>query len=369
MTDIKYKFDEIKLNDKYQSKLNDVLKNSWLSKDLYDSGFYEYQYKLHQYLSECGLNRTTQLYGTCWFNVVLNSCIFGDNFRGRIIQLLDSYEKKFGKDKLLKIVDKINKTEIKLKTSAIQKQKLTASIDNIEYNIFEHIIAIFYKILCQDGLRNSNKNLYDNFNLTNLAISIKSVAIKKPIDPKKLDEIAYMSLEGIDIMTTILNKFLDSNYHLMYNKNNYGEYEYILNNPVHINMITIMLNDDNKKSSSFFSFYYDLTIKNLALDINDNGIKDYIVFEKLKNSVNLKTMSNVDFIILNYEYKNVDKIPKEFMCIVNGKKYLFKLDVAIIDVLMEGTEIGHVVTGMMCNNKYYVYDSGNNFYSNAIGQI
>jgi len=116
LKNIKYEFNEIELNDKYQNKYNNIIQNTWLSKDLYESGFYLYQYKLHQYLSNCGLNRTKQLYGTCWFNVVINAFIFGDHLRGRIIQLLSYYEKTYGRNKLNKLVERIDKTKKKLKT-------------------------------------------------------------------------------------------------------------------------------------------------------------------------------------------------------------------------------------------------------------
>jgi hypothetical protein len=356
LSTIKYEFNEIELNEKYLNKYNYVIKNTWLSKDLYDSGFYLYQYKLHQYLSNCGLNRTKQLYGTCWFNVVINAFIFGDHLRGRIIQLLNMYEDKYGKDKFIKFVEKKTKDENKLKVPKSQDTQ----VGNIEQNIFEHTIGIFYKVLCQEGLRNTKEKIYNNFNLTNLAISIKSMATNKPINPKNMSEMAYHSLEGIEILIQIFNNNINKEYHLMY----YNDKEYLLANPNHINMLTILMNDDYKKSSVYFSlsYYSDITIKNLSIEINDNGINDYIIFNKQDNGVNLKNMTNVDFIMINHEGYNVDKIPREFTCIVKEKKYLFKLDAAILDLIFEGEKIGHVVTGLICDNKYYIYDSASNFY-------
>jgi hypothetical protein len=46
----------------------------------------------------------------------------------------------------------------------------------------------------------------------------------------------------------------------------------------------------------------------------------------------MKNITNLDFIILDYEFYDFDRIPREIYCIVNNKKYLFKLDVAILDI-------------------------------------
>jgi len=82
---------DIILKDNYLNIYNYYKKYFRLSKDLYDAGFYEYQFKLKQYLTDCGLNRTTQLFGTCWLNSILNGIIFGSKMRSKIIQLIHHY--------------------------------------------------------------------------------------------------------------------------------------------------------------------------------------------------------------------------------------------------------------------------------------
>ena len=79
-----------------------------LSYDLYQCGFYEYIFKLKQYLSNCGMNRTTQLYGTCWFNTTINGIIFGSKMRGRFIQLLLHYKNKISEKDFNTIIHNIN---------------------------------------------------------------------------------------------------------------------------------------------------------------------------------------------------------------------------------------------------------------------
>jgi hypothetical protein len=166
---------------------------------------------------------------------------------------------------------------------------------------------------------------------------------------------AYISIYGIDILINILNKFIDTRYHIIYDKNN----NYLLNNPNHINTLFIILHNDMKKSEATFGFYYDLKIKNIEIDINDNDIYQNI---KFNSGIEIKNIQNVDFIFIDHEFNNVDKIPHDIYCIVNDKKYLFKLDVAILDLTQENENIGHVVSGMICNNEYYIYDSQTNFY-------
>ena len=342
----KYDFyKNIKLNERYQSKYNNILKNSILSKDLYDFGFYEYQFKLKQYLSECGLNRTTQMYGTCWFNVILNGCIFGDHIRGRIIQLLMKYKNKIGENKINELIERIDKTKTKIKKN---------NTDFNDFNGFEHLIAIFYKILCKEGLRNKQKNKYDNFNLTNLAISIKMLGTNKSVNPMKLEEMAYIAIYGFDILVNLLNKFIDTDYHLRHN--NKGGY--VLSNENHLNVIYVKI---HQNSISSFGFYYDLNVKNLEIEINDkdNNINENIRFNK---GVDLINIQNLDFVVMNYEFSGDTKIPHDIYCIVNNKKILFKLEFAVLILYLDNENINHVINGLICNGDYFIYDSATNNY-------
>jgi len=90
--------------------------------------------------------------------------------------------------------------------------------------LFKHIIAILYKILCQEGLRNKNKLGYDNFNLTNLAISLKYLYNDKltKINIINVEEIAY---QGLNIIGYMVNKYINKDSHIkydvIYNKNKF----------------------------------------------------------------------------------------------------------------------------------------------------
>lgn len=366
MTDIKYNFDKkYELKEKYLEQYNYYMKNFILSLDLYKSGFYEHQFKLKQYLSDCGINRTTQLYGTCWFNTIMNAFIFGDHLRGRMVQLLLYYKNINGAnvlDKIMKNIDKSkNKLKLTIKSTISNSSTVSKSLkDKIKFNIFEHILGIFYKVLCNEGLRNTERLIYDNFNLTNLALSIKILDVHKTINIKKMEDIAYVPIYGFDILINILNMFIDPKTHLTHQ--NYKIYNF--NNNNHINKLFCYLHNDQNKSFIQVSGYYDITIKNVSFEFNDNGIKDYITFNNdgVNNYVDIYSISNVDFIFLDIAFYDMDKIPREINCVHNDKKYLFKLDVAILTLSQKNNAIAHAMTGIICDKKYYIYDSQNNFY-------
>ena len=95
-----------------------------------------------------------------------------------------------------------------------EKNKLDENIQKNYDIIFNQIVAIIYKISCQEGLRNNllpevDKKVYVNYNLTNLAISLKYLYDKdySKIDINK-DNLGYYSdlglLDFIDIFNNLL---------------------------------------------------------------------------------------------------------------------------------------------------------------------
>jgi hypothetical protein len=336
---------DIILKDIYLKKYNEYTKYFRLSKDLYDSGFYEYQFKLKQYLTDCGLNRTTQLFGTCWINTILNGILFGTKMGSKIIQLIQHYKKNINDKEFNDIIQSIFK----------EKNKLNQNIDKDNFTIFKHIIAILYKILCQEGLRNKTK-YYDNFNLTNLAISLKYLYNKEltKVNIIKIEEIAHFPLYGIIDLIHIFNKFIDDNIHLKFFQT-YNKYEFFLNNQNHINMIYVYIGE--KGNMMEFPLYKDAIISNVDIEYDNN--KNYILYNKGNY---LHSMDNLDFVLISYMNKLTKKIPDSINLIFNNKKYLFNLDHSVIYLQNKNKNIGHVVTGLICNDKYYIYDSAYNFY-------
>ena len=273
LTDVKYDL-PIELSGKYLEKYNKIINNMTLSIDLYKSGFYEYIFKLKQYLTNCGINRTTQLYGTCWFNSTINGIIFSSKMKGRYIQLLLYYINLISENEFKKIINNINKN----------KYKLIQNIDKNQENIFYHIITLLYTILCQEGLRNKNPTKYENFSLTNLAINIKNIyneSNTKKINIKNINNIAFIPIYGINFMTFIFNKFIDNNHHIMVYDNPINKI-YSFHNTNHINILYFDDINDNIKLHLGFE-YNNIFIKNVIIDINNNGIKKTYNFTEGNN--------------------------------------------------------------------------------------
>ena len=348
MMDIKYDLKNVILKDRYKNKYENFIKNNIMSYDLYHSGFYEYLFKLKQHLSECGLNRTQQLYGTCWFNVAINGIIFGSKMRGRMIQLLLYYKQIISDKEFNNMINDVNKN----------KYKLNLNIERNENNIFDHIVAILYKTLCQEGLRNKDPKKYENFSLTNLAINIKNLASNDTKKKKEhIKDIPYDPIYGLNILTHIFNKFIDDKPHLMWFKYSYGIH-YELNNLYHINIL--YFSDTGDKQYFYAGQEYGINFKNIIININNNGIKKEYKSNNDKDEI-FKNIDNIDFICYIPSI-DTNKIPIEFNCIVDNQNQLFKLDYAIIGISYVGIKMKHVITGLICNNNYYVYDSFDDIY-------
>jgi hypothetical protein len=269
--------------------------------------------------------------------------------RGKLIQLLLQYKNNISEKKFNTIINNANK----------KKYKLNQNIDKNDKNIFDHIIAILYKTLCQEGLRNKNPTKYENFSLTNLAINLKYLfSESKKINVKNLNEIAYIPIYGLNLMTLVFNKFIDEKPHIMIHKDKYNNSYNSFSNSNHINILYFDdINDDIILHAG--GEYKNLIFKNIIVDIDSNGIKHKYEFNKGENIDSLK---NIDFFIMGYENKKIKKIPLEVNCYVNNKKTLFKLDYATIGLSTPSNEISHVVTGLLCNNNYYIYDSAEDLY-------
>ena len=74
-------------------------------------------------------------------------------------------------------------------------------------------------------------------------------------------------------------------------------------------------------------------------------------------------MKNIDFVMLSYLQITEDKdrtIPSEIIITLNNEQVLYKIDHACL--VIHDKYNAHVVTGFICNDKYYIYDSQLNFY-------
>lgn len=353
----KYENLPIKLTGKYLEDYNNYTAYIIYKRRLYESGFFEYQCKLKQYLSSCGLNRTTQYYGTCWFNCIINSIVFSNKIRSRFLQLLSSYMANH--PEFVTMTEQINKNA----------HKLSEKIDYNEANIFKHFISLLYKILCSEGLRNETDK-YDNMSLTNIALNIrktkslpeiiKQFDMDKPIDILNSKNIGFSASNPYDILINIFNKYNNNNEHLLYMHKNNNNHVYTFNNYSHFNKLTVYISND-----MYYGVYSDIYtnkhFQNINVDINYNSKKQNI--KSFSSNYSINNIDNVNFIFFEYSATDVylKIIPDTITCSVNKKQTIFKLDCAIIYIAYSDNS-AHGVTGFICNNEYFIYDSACNYY-------
>ena len=337
---------DIILKDRYLQKYKYHTKQYILSKDLFETGFYEYQFKLRQYLTNFGLNRTTQLFGTCWFNSILNGILFVEKMKSKIIELLQFYKSNISSKKFDNIIN------VTLK----EKHKLNLKINRDNLIMFNHIISILYKILCQEGLRNIKPGIYDNFNLTNLAATFTfyedayftNIKLEYEED-KKIKNIEFPVIENINSRLYEINNvdFLIVSYTHLNLKKIPSEINVIFNNKKYLFKIehcVVYLKDTENKINvshavsgficngkyylydSSYNFYYECN----WLDLNDKTSQnilnfyklyytDYVVEDKMSHLYDKKSMTNwVIFheyavyynVKSSFEYDNIDCAPK-----------------------------------------------------------
>lgn len=342
---IKYRLPKIKLEKRYLKKYNDLLNKSnynILYADLLDSGYYEYDMKLKQHLSKCGLNRVKQLYGTCWLDSLINTFIYGDHIKTRLLELINRYfEIKNIKD-IKKFISTINN----------KKLKLANTVDKDKQKIFLYLISILYTVFCDTGMRNKTKNKHDNFILTNFAINIRNYNIKKSRDLLKAANISYNSYYAHEHIIYIFNKYIDPFGHIKYYK---ATDTYSFANKNHLNILYFTIGTKLTNITGGYGYYYEF--KNIDIMINRRMFT-------FTSGNNIDTIDPIDFLIFsctNPRDKLRKTIPKEITCIVNNVKTKFKLESAAISIDDIG-HIGHALTGLICQNEYYIYDSNNNYF-------
>jgi len=357
---LKYKINNVILEGKYLLRYNNLLYNNnynnILYKDLIDSDYYKYDYMIKQKLSKCGLNRTRQLYGTCWLDSLINGIIFSPHLKNKFIQLLDYYRKVNEITDLKEYTSNINKNNIKLNTT----------VEKNHVKIFLRFISILYTVLCDTGIRNKKLSSHDNFIITNFAINVRNInSKKKTTNILKGDNIAYNSYYALEYILYIFNKMINKEPNLTYLIPLTHGNIYSMNNPYHINKLYFTINKMEQYITPGTEF--NVNFKNIKININNNiNNNNNIIRKFVFDSGELFTnIDSVDFIIFSCTdkkdplYKN---IPKEMEVRVDGKITLFKLESAGISIDIVDESIGHAVSGIICDSSYYIYDPYNNYF-------
>jgi len=325
----------VKLSGKYLEKYNRYLSFKPITMHLaklFESGFYEYQYKLKQHLSQFGLNRIVYRGKSSNVHLILNNIILSSKIRNRFIQQMINYGIN---NNFLKMIDTINSSSF----------ELIKTIDTDEKNIFNHLIAILYKVLCNSGIRNTEQQ---NVSVLNLSINVHKLkgSIIKTNDPK---EIQYMLYERIT--------FIFDNLVRVFNKYTNGDDTEIKKNVCYMNK-----NNINNLTITFVNKQtYDIRL-NIFEPVNIVNVKvsmDKCIYTSFasKTPYNIHSMDNVYFLNVYYSHM-YDHLHNEIICSVNDKDTLFKLDTAILVIYyIENKKPYNIYMNcFIYNEQYFIHD-------------
>ncbi len=353
--DFKNKIPNVTLKGKYLKKYETFLTSEYYQQKVSETGLYEYLFKLLQHLNECGLNRTKQLYGTCWLNTIINCIIFGKNLRYKFLQLLGTFKKK--DNDFMKNVMDTNKSIYKIGTK----------IEKNENMIFKYIVSILYKILCDEGLRNEDPNKYENFSLTNLAISLRSLPETFPDNPSvdTVEEIIrnqnlhYNVQFAFDMIIEIFNKNISTKEHQTIDNTN----STIINidNTEHLNVLFFYIYNYVHLMMTHSNMNYDVKyIQNIKVNMMCGSFDKEYIFDNYTEGFDISNLENIEFILLTIQDYSFKCISDKIICTVNNKETIFKLECASVIFIAEIQDyqsISHAMTGFICNNEYYIYES------------
>lgn len=297
----------------------------------------QWWFKLYFSIPPCATGRFVQFTGTCWFNTAFNTLILTPKIAG----LLKNY---------YHMQDDETKKNI--------EQFTFESCPTLNMNLKSILQIIIYNILIKGT---KAKFTHGNF-IGHLAARTKSLS-------ETGSEEYYNNLKLKDLKEA----------------ENYGEGYW------EEKALFVMMNILFTNKEDFYYFNYDDMIKetnnkitslynriNFMKDLNKNGIMDKKI-ESIENEINnLKTPKFIDvfekltsnnIIRLSSEDLNIKKLP---LILVFSKQFEFKNLAQFIEIngirynleaagitLEKPNQSGHAISGLKCNDKYYIYDSNN----------
>ena len=236
-----------------------------------------------------------------------------------------------------------------------KQQNLKTNVDKDQKKIFIYLLSILYTVYCSEGIRNKKITEHDNFILTNFAINIRNFGMKKKVkNILKEEHIAYNSYSALENILYTFNKFIDTSQTVKYDND-----MFILDNMNKINNLYFTIGTQYTNIGLGYGYYIDF--KNINIIINNNNIKRKFKFNEGRL---IRDIGMVDFLTMSCTDMKDElcrKIPTEIICMVNNKKTVFKLETASISISGEDA-VGHAVTGIICNDMYYIYDPYNNYF-------
>jgi hypothetical protein len=274
-----------------------------------------------------------QFTGTCWFNAILMALLYSKGARKVLIKISKTWDKK---DKFYKILRIILKKNYKLKDKKLVQNYFNTMKPEI----------ILFKLLYK-----FNKSLAEGFK-EKLKSNISNLGFNSYFIIKMLK---YLNINYLDI-TYLRDKDIS-----LINMNEY---------------VKLSIKDSNKNKLSYdYNNFFKLSPENHKKNINDELKKNpdiLILFHTDLHSIAYFINIIYNYINKNYpEYSDINNSKtyninnssiRDYNDIIefNGSKY--KLDSCLLNNYNNNV-IGHVIAGITCNKKRYVY---NGWTSNSI---
>jgi hypothetical protein len=297
-------------------------------------------FKYYFSIPPCAYGRLSQSSGTCWCNVILNICFLTPAISTILLQKfkeLETEHKKYIKNKYKDFNDICDCDDI---------------LKNILYGLINIILINKKKATTLDC----------NF-VSEIAARIKGFALYrdefyyKTLDEKLLFGDYYFSMIGFSIILYIL--FIDNiDYVIIISDNIYSKLhfqksdmlEFIENNLSTIPKLEYdRLNNEIKKIDNMIKFGNNLIENELS---NSNKILSIKWSDIIYNLDDFNQKNPPNIIIIPCK---IDTISIKEMIYINDIEY--KLQSAGIGI--NSKDFAHIVSGLYCNDKYYVYDSNN----------
>jgi hypothetical protein len=263
-----------------------------------------------------------QFGGTCWFNVIITACCYSENLKKLMITKSKNWDKSNSFFKYLKTILKYSySTDSKTKRMFIKQKPEYLLFKYLNY--FDKSLKRIMRLMIHYYLNDISLLVYYNINYI----------------------ITFFRKIGINCLDIII---LDNN-------------EYLVDFDKNINL-NLKMEKINKKDYSFsiddkYEFKYNkfeiknkikkpdlTTIPEVIIIQPSNTFRTYIPDSQLYKYGIKK--SNLNLIFNNNDY-------------IEYKGYKYKLDAYILQNY-NSKFLNHVILGMTCNNKRYVYNSFNN---------
>jgi len=269
-----------------------------------------------------------QYNGTCWFNVIITACCYSENLKNLMITKSKYWDKSNSFFKFIKTILKYSYSN----DSKIKKMFIKEKIDYILFkylNYFDKNLIKIMRTMVHYYYNNTESLVYYDLNYI--------ITFFKKIKISCLDVII------LDNDTYLVDFYKNFNLNVKKTKINREMYSYSIKSRIEVSGINWELNNklikpNYKNKIPEVIVILPNTLSFLAFGISDADLYKYTSKDFKNNFKNNFTNNSNNYI----EYKG----------------YKYKLDACIITNYNK-TGVRHVILGITCNNKRYIYNSFN----------